>query len=217
MTYIPTDDVGEDTGAIQEEYNTTLLLPSEDNNKKMTEENISTGGSKKLFVVSVLAFLIGFGVGFLVFADRVPAVDEDVDTTEGTEVVDNGATVGDSVVVVTEPVTVTGVELGVSDQNFGDSVVLDTVNIDRTSWVVVFEDNDGVPGSILGAQLYDAGLIEDGAVSLLRDTVAESTYYVKVHSDDGDRSFDFTKDVAYLDQAGNEVMTTFMTISGTPR
>lgn len=215
MNYIPTEDVGEDTGALQEEYNVTVNSSPHDKNKKMTDnkEKNPMLTQNRLMVVAVLAFLIGFGLGFLVFSDRsditADVITDDVLTTDSGDLVDTTITV--------EPVIISDALLVVEDQNFGETVVVNSVAIDRTSWIVVFEDNDGVAGSILGAQLYDAGEIIDGSISLLRGTIADSLYYVKVHSDDGDRQFDFTKDVPYLDESGIEVMTTFRTFTGTPR
>jgi len=218
MNYIPTEDTGGDTDAAQKEYNEVETFVSDNKNKKMheqTEQNASN--TNRLIAVAILAFLIGFGVGFLVFANREAKVDVPTDDIEITDDTTNVDSETESAEEVVEQVTVTGSSVAVSEQNFGLEVALDSVVLDRTSWVVVFEDLNGQPGNILGAQLYDVGEISNGAVTLTRGTVPDSLYYVKLHGDDGDRQFDFTVDVPYLGADGKDLTTTFMTITGTPR
>jgi hypothetical protein len=99
----------------------------------------------------------------------------------------------------------------VSDQNAGLLVLLDKVSLEGSGWVAIHEDNNGVLGNILGAQLFDAGIATNGTVSLLRTTEPGKTYYAVVYTDDGDRMFDRTKDVR-LSKDGKEVLTTFKTI-----
>ena len=173
--------------------------------------------SKKVLVVGILAFLIGFGIGFLVFGNDAEVADTGV--VNDTEVVINGegASPETSDTAMAEPIVVNGVSLTVSDQNFGTPVSVDSVVLDRTSWVVVYEDNAGVPGSILGAHVYDKGTVTDAQITLLRSTVPELIYYVKIHADDGDRAFDFKKDLAVVDESGQELVDTVMTVGGTPR
>lgn len=216
MNYIPTDDTGGDTDDAQSEYNRVTTPMSHNKNKKMheqTEQN--TKERNRLIATAILGFLIGFGVGFLVFANREVNVELPTDDAEVTE--DVMSADNESPLETVEQVTVTESSVVVSDQNFGLEVALDSVILDRTSWVVVFEDLNGQPGNILGAQLYDAGEILDGAVTLTRGTVPNSLYYVKLHGDNGDRQFDFTIDVPYVGADGKDLTTTFRTITGTPR
>ncbi len=217
MEIIPFDGNDEDVDSLQEEYNNNHEPSLADINIEEDMENNTQNDTKKMIVVAILGVLIGFGIGFLVFgtgnAGSNDEALEDADTMMEDEYMAD--THSDT---PAEPVTLeTEVVLAVEDQNFGDTVAVSALSLDRTSWVVVFEDNEGVPGSILGARIYDAGEFADVDVPLLRGTVADSLYYVKLHSDNGDREFDFTQDVPYQTADAVEVMTTFQTFSGTPR
>jgi len=210
----------EDTYSAQEEFN-ALKASSRKKKRKMdlhnkntrmeTENNITT----KLIVVALLSLLVGFGIGFLVFGDKEGASNdatfEEVDSTTE-DILDLG-----SASETPAPVVVDGVSLVVSDQNFGDTVFVDSVSLDRASWIVVYEDNNGVAGNILGAHLYDEGVLTQVSVTLLRATEPASLYYVKIHADDGDREFDFKKDIPVVDSAQQEIVGTFTTSDGTPR
>lgn len=208
---------GEDTNSVQEEFN--ALRASSRDKKKHNKNNSmeAENNSKKVLIVGVLCLLIGFGAGFLVFSDNSVldgGADDEV-VLEEKVLNDNDADTNSE--NDAEPVVVSGVTLVVGDQNFGDTVFVDNITLDRTSWIVVYEDNQGTAGSILGAQLYDTGAYEEIEVSLLRGTTPEAKYYVKIHADDGDRQFDFRRDVAVVDGDGVEVVANFMTGSGTPR
>ena len=77
---------------------------------------------------------------------------------------------------------------------------------------------NGEPGNILGAGVFDAGSFEKQEISLLRSTSGDSTYYVKLLKDDGDRIFDHTKDLPIKDSViKKDLITTFKTTSGMPR
>src|SRR3990167_6515166 len=67
---------------------------------------------------------------------------------------------------------------------------------------------NGVPGNILGAQLFDS-VSNSGIVELLRGTEEGKIYYAIIRQDDGDRAFDLTKDILMTDTDGIFVSTEF--------
>ena len=96
-----------------------------------------------------------------------------------------------------------------ADDQAAGSTVSVSVNASKPVWVVVHEDSEGAPGSILGAQLFATGSHE-GVVDLLRGTEIGQEYYVMLHSDDGDRKFDYKKDLPVKDATGAVIMHGFM-------
>jgi len=208
---------GEDTNSAQEEFNAIKESSQKDKSKKKNNINMenSQNDSKKIYIVGVLCLLLGFAIGYLVFNGKSSSSDV-VDIIDDQDQVDDESdTNGD--VKDTSSTVVSIASISVNDQNFGDMVSVASVVLDRTGWIVVYEDNEGKPGSILGAGLYNEGTTSDGEVVLLRSTVPDSLYYVKIHADDGDRQFDFKKDVAVVGANGDEIVTTFTTGNGTPR
>lgn len=190
--------------------------------------------SGKTFTVAVIAFIIGFVVAFLIFGDnnapQDPGATDGEETEiskEGEEVMDkDGESTGTSKEtdlpatgtdgVVQELPKTNNANVSALNQTFGSSVTAQA-STDKTSWVVVYEDSEGAPGKILGAKLIDAGRWEV-EVKLLRPTEAEKTYYVKLQEDNGDRQFDYTKDLVFVNPLnGKEVSGAFQTTTGTPR
>jgi hypothetical protein len=112
------------------------------------------------------------------------------------------------------PVVVTPGEnvLVVADQLAGTQVALTQVTVSESSWIAIQEDNNGLPGVILGAQRFDEGVYTGRTVDLLRGTTAGNTYHAVIRYDDGDKDFDHTKDLPVLEGlAGTFVMSTFTT------
>ena len=89
-------------------------------------------------------------------------------------------------------------------------VAVAAVDVSTPTWVVVYEDNNGVPGNVLGAGLFTSSN-KSGVVELLRGTLPGQTYFVGESRDDGDRMYSMTNDPATRDQSGNPVLTTFQT------
>lgn len=98
--------------------------------------------------------------------------------------------------------------LAVRDQAAGSSVAIDSLNIARPTWVVVYVSRNGRPGNALGARLFFAGDTR-GAVALLRNTEAGQRYFVGLSVDNGDRSFSLTKDLPLADADGGPLWVTF--------
>ncbi len=104
-----------------------------------------------------------------------------------------------------------GNAIAVNDQAPGMRIALALVTLAGDGWVVIHEDRDGKPGSILGAQRFNAGANQSGSVELLRATEEGKVYYAMLHSDDGDRQFDHTKDLPVTNPEGNAILMRFVT------
>lgn len=98
--------------------------------------------------------------------------------------------------------------VSVSDQEAGESVVIDELTFDAPSWAAVREAEDGEMGSVLGAKWRPAGEYSDLDVSLLRGTEAGKMYYVTIYQDNGDKEFQHAADTL-VDVDGRTVYTSF--------
>jgi hypothetical protein len=96
----------------------------------------------------------------------------------------------------------------VGDQYPGNVVYLSSVQVEKAGWVVIHADNAGQPGKIIGQAWVEAG-INPVKVTLTSAMVEKGTYYAMLHSDDGDKSFDATKDLPLKDASGNIIMRIF--------
>ena len=99
--------------------------------------------------------------------------------------------------------------LMVADQSAGKSVIVGKISAVRDGWIVIHEDRAGKPGNILGALRVDQGTHSGLMVELLRDSVGGQAYYAMLHSDNGDKKFDYAADLP-VQENGSPVMTKFM-------
>lgn len=122
----------------------------------------------------------------------------------------NGDAMKDTMVDTPAGVSVPGTNaVAVEDQLAGNTVEVTMVTLSAAGWVVIHEDNNGVPGRVLGAHRYDPGLYL-AEVELLRDTEVGNTYYAMLHTDDGDKQFDLSKDLPMLGADGKVIMDSFV-------
>ena len=85
--------------------------------------------------------------------------------------------------------TPSGESLTVIDQPAGKTVAISSMKLSRESWVVVRDAR-----SILGASRFNADAT-NGTVKLIRPTEARNGYQALIYVDDGDKKFDFKKDM----------------------
>jgi hypothetical protein len=99
----------------------------------------------------------------------------------------------------------------VNDQAAGVTVTLNEVDFQATGWVAIHEDSNGKPGEILGAALFPAGKTTDATVTLLRPTIAGTSYLAVLHFNDnpGSNVFNWQKDVIMDDSTGHPIMVQF--------
>ena len=163
--------------------------------------------NQKNIIIATVSFIIGFCLAWLITANRVAQVASN-ELLPGASSTDTSTGTSNLPVDVT---TSTANSISVSNQKAGAEVTIDQVVLQNTGWVVIHEDSNGMPGKILGAQLFDPGT-GSGTVELLRGTLPGGTYYAMLHSDNGDRAFDPKKDLPLTDQGGAPIMQTFQTL-----
>ncbi|HEY9583573.1 MAG TPA: hypothetical protein VJI66_01250 [Candidatus Paceibacterota bacterium] len=150
------------------------------------------------WVVTVIVIIILIVLGYYLFrGDKVvsPTTD-DTNTTDDSSLVASQAA---NRVVVT-------------DQFPGNIVYLSSVQLEKPGFVVVHKDNNGTPGDIIGYQYFDKG-INPGRITLTSSTVEGGVYYAMLHSDDGDKVFNATKDLPLKDSKGDVIMKIFRATS----
>lgn len=101
-----------------------------------------------------------------------------------------------------------------SPQDAGLNVAVSHVRVSSPTWVVIYEDQNGNPGNVLGASLFfpaSEGGAESGVVPLLRGTLPGQTYLAGEALDDGDHKFSLDTDKPVRDDKGNPVLVEFKT------
>src|SRR4051812_33185945 len=96
----------------------------------------------------------------------------------------------------------------VSDQYPGNVVYVSSAQLANGGWVEIHKDNNGTPGAIIGSTYVEKG-ISPVKVTLTEKTQDGQLYYAMLHSDDGDKKFDATKDLPLKDSNGNVIMKAF--------
>ena len=177
-------------------------------------------------IVSVLISLaVGFGLGWLVFGTGPDTADKDGERESGTDASDKELLIskeGETLLggmtdktKTTPPVeSSAGKEgryrLSVNEQTASSRVVVSGMTLAERSWIVIHEEREAEPGSILGAGRFGPGT-EQGEVELLRNTEPGKKYFAMIHADDGDDTFDQKKDLPLKDESGQVVMVSFAT------
>lgn len=105
--------------------------------------------------------------------------------------------------------TAAGETISVSDQPAGSFVMIASVKVTKPSWVVVKDTK----GWILGAARVDTSA-EAVQVPLLRNTETGQNYQALIYVDDGDKQFDFHKDMLVTNSEGAPVAATFSALNG---
>jgi len=171
---------------------------------KLLSDKVSKNNNMEnnsIFTMKVIAtFIIGVIIGYAgtrLFIERPAAKTTENITAEKNKdkLSDTASGLGQNIILV-------------HDQKAGINVEIESVNLKNTGWVVINESVNGVPGNILGAQLFDSGS-NSGIVELLRGTEEGKIYYAIIRQDDGDRAFDLTKDILMTDTDGKFVSTEF--------
>ncbi|MEI8249378.1 MAG: hypothetical protein WCG07_02700 [Candidatus Taylorbacteria bacterium] len=154
--------------------------------------NPNTSGIKTWqWVVTAIVVIALIVLGFVMFGGKSSTPSRD----EGTPTGDMSANTGANRIIV-------------GDQYPGNVVFISSVQVEKAGWVVIHADNAGQPGKIIGQAWVDAG-ISPVKVTLTTSTVEKGTYYAMLHSDDGDKKFDVTKDLPLKDASGNIIMRIF--------
>ncbi len=155
--------------------------------------------NQKTIIIATIAFIVGFGLAWFIAMNKSPNAPATSQSTTST------ASSTEAAASMPEGKNY----VSVKDQPQGVAVALESVGMEKTGWVVIHEDDNGAPGKILGAQLFDAGTVENATVDLLRGTLAGKTYYAMIHLDNGDRAFDPKKDTPVVSESNAPVMVSF--------
>lgn len=170
-------------------------------------DNVKKTLNATTVTVFIIAFLLGYGTSSRIVNRDQGGEPAPQETAENKEVQPElslaqiSATLGDQTSLV-----------AADDQPAGEAVAV-AVKIQKEAWAAVHEDASGKPGKILGAQFFPAGN-HLGKVTLLRATEAGKKHYVMLHTDDGDRAFDYQKDMPLKDAAGKTIMDVFTATAG---
>lgn len=102
----------------------------------------------------------------------------------------------------------------VENQTAGSTFVLvGFAVLSQSGFVVIYNDNDGVPGFVIG----ESDLLESGGehlVLLLDEPLAdEQVYYALLYYDNGDGQFGEDKDVQVVDSEQSVILMTFIATS----
>ncbi|GEM_PF-2784084 len=166
------------------------------------------------FVVGILVGVIGYTL-----ATRHPSLGTSSSDTD-TSLAAAGATT-DTTSNITPAITTTDAASAtatasdnnviVRDQAAGTSISVAQVDLKDGGWIAIHEDISGKPGPILGAAYFAAGQTLNGAVPLLRPTIAGNSYLAVVHFDTGKtpRTFNYRTDVTMDDSTGQPIATPF--------
>lgn len=176
-------------------------------------------------IIGVLVFVILVG-GALMLASQRAATDgtsatdssegdskESMDFTTPDEADSDSASSADDSSAV-KPQTGTfqttmadGDSVNVVDQSAGKSAVIQSISLSKLAWVAIRDKN----GWILGAERLEAGDHANVTVTLLRATMAGTSYEAVLYVDDGDRAFDLHKDSLVMKSDGSAVSAAFLT------
>ncbi|MEN9524518.1 MAG: hypothetical protein RL536_587 [Candidatus Parcubacteria bacterium] len=153
-----------------------------------------TGGIKAWqWVVTIIVIIVLIIIGVMVFGNKK------TDTTMTEE----------NTPSETDVTSAEGNRVVISDQFPGNVVFVSSVSLANGGWVEIHKDNNGTPGAYIGSMYYDSGTNPGGKITLSASTVEGGTYYAMLHSDDGDKKFDATKDLPLKDSRGNIIMKLF--------
>lgn len=93
------------------------------------------------------------------------------------------------------------------------SVQVGFVILSTPGYVVIYDDESGVPGSVIGS----SGLLQDGGEHLVvavdDPLVNKQVYYAMLYYDDGDGLFDPAKDTQATDSEDSVILMSFLTRS----
>jgi hypothetical protein len=169
-----------------------LLQVTENNN--MERESFF---SMRMIITFIVGIIIGFLGTWIPMRDTAePTNNIEVETEVVEEKASDVALSGENAILV-------------RDQKAGLTVDIELVTLENTGWVVIHEDNNGILGNALGAQLFIAG-VNSGTVELLRGMEAGRAYHAAIRQDDGDNAFDLTKDLLLSDGKGDPVRVKFI-------
>lgn len=142
--------------------------------------------------------------------------------TVSTETSNTGTTTTTTTTNTTAGVDLTGSTLAgglqgltiASGQEAGATVAVSSISVQKPTWVIIYDNQGGVPGRALGAQLFfpvSQGGETSGTVSLVRSTLAGHSYLAGERIDNGDNTYVPADDHQVLDANGQALTVQFDT------
>lgn len=148
------------------------------------------------WVVTAIVIIILIVIGIMVFGGKSSSTPSD--TNDDTD--------------TTTPLTPGANSIIMSDQYPGNVVYVSSVQATAPGWLVIHKSVNGQPGAIIGSVYVNAG-IAPARVNLTEPIIDGMSYFAMLHSDDGDKQFDVTKDLPVKDASGNTIMRLFRSTS----
>ncbi|GEM_PF-3032431 len=163
-----------------------------------------TKQTRQLIMMLIIGVLIGtITVKILTNRQATIAVNESstsngMKTTDIKDITSTGETLSQSKGHTLPPSIPLNARIGltVADQSHNTLVQVSGLNVDVVTWVAIYDERDGKPGVILGAQKVKPGETTT-TVDLLRreGTTPGMTYFAALLPDDGDGVFDRLTDL----------------------
>ncbi len=184
--------------------------------KPTANKNVSAAPTPSPAMQVAAAFVVGILVGVIGYSlvNKNPNVNTALNTQSASSTIslqNSNQISPTSADEIVNPTSVSDNSVIVHSQPAGASVALSQVDLKNGGWVAIQENAAGTPGVILGAAYFDAGQTLNGTVSLLRPTVAGTSYFAVIHTDDGTkpRVFNYHTDTILNDSAGNPIDASF--------
>ncbi len=188
----------------------------EDNNytKQPEYSNIASSDSKSytksaLIVLFLIGIILGAGGYYLFENSKSLNLVGKRNTNTTKKVKDNVIENNSTNVFITNSKVFSTDNIVIKNQPAGLRVIINSVALSNDGWVAVREDNNGEPGNILGARRFNTGIYKQELIELLRNTVEGETYYAVIYLDDGDKIFNYEKDIIVTDGSGNIIKSKF--------
>ena len=91
-----------------------------------------------------------------------------------------------------------------------ETVMIGFVDLVEVGWVVIHENNEGKPGTIMGnSDFLSSGETRDFSINLTRASVDGEQLFAMPHKDNGDGVFNAVDDTPVIDEEGNVMFMKF--------
>ena len=132
---------------------------------------------------------------------------QDIDSTDDENSSGEGSMIKEGEAMMS-PKSVGTEAVTADDQPAGTMITIAKMNLPIVAWIAIHENDNGVPGWILGARRFEAGETT-GLVELLRGTIAGKSYFAVIHAEDGDGAFNLRKDLPIVNVDGAMILDGF--------
>lgn len=99
-------------------------------------------------------------------------------------------------------------QITVNNQDPGNSIMIENIQLSERGYVVIHEDDNGSPGNVIGHSGLLSGNISNVIIPLER-LASNEMLHAMLHVDDGDYQYEFPGDDSPLKQNGEIVVESF--------